>query len=196
MSAACDPGTLAGRRDRLVLVIGWALAGRRSELASLRIEDITVGADDLDVLIRSSKTDHDALGETVNVPAGEHTDTDPVGLLAAYLATLADRGVDTTAGPLFRAVTKSDKLYRQPRLSAHALNAIVQRAALRAGLRNASTYSFHSLRAGFATQAAQDGIPQSIWARHGRWEPTSPVPAKYVRQADRKRDNPLRKMGL
>lgn len=196
MSAACDPATLAGKRDRLLLVIGWALAGRRSELAALRIEDITVGAHELDALIRSSKTDKDSAGELVNIPAGEHVDTDPVGLLIAWLAALAERGEDAASGRLFRAVTQHDRLYRHAALRAAGIHEVVRRAAQRAGLPNAHLYSGHSLRAGFATQAANDGIPQSIWAEHGRWEKTSPVPAKYVRRADRKRDNPLRKMGL
>lgn len=196
MSAACDPTTLAGKRDRLLLVVGWALAGRRSELAALRIGDIAVGDGDLDILIRSSKTDKDAQGETVNVPAGEHVDTDPVGLLQDWLAALAEHGADATTGPLFRAVTATGKLYRHGSLSPDGIHNIVRRAAARAGLPNASTYSGHSLRAGFATQAANDGIPQAHWARHGRWLPTSPVPTQYVRRADKKRDNPLRKMGL
>jgi len=196
MSAACDPNTLTGKRDRLLLVIGWALAGRRSELAALRIEDVRIADDELEILIRSSKTDKDSEGEMVDVPAGEHVDTDPVGLLNDWLTALADAGVDNTSGPLFRAITQHDRLYRYGSLSPAAINGIVRRAAIRAGLPNAHLYTAHSLRAGFATQASADGIPMSIWAEHGRWEKTSPVPAKYVRRADRKRDNPLRKMGL
>lgn len=196
MSAACDQNTLTGKRDRLLLVIGWALAGRRSELAALHIEDVRVADDELEILIRSSKTDKDSAGETIDVPAGEHVDTDPVGLLNDWLTALADAGVDNTTGPLFRAITQHDRLYRYGRLSPAAINGIVRRAAVRAGLPNSDLYTAHSLRAGFATQASADGIPMSIWARHGRWVETSPVPAKYVRVADRKRDNPLRKMGL
>lgn len=196
MSAACNLGTLAGKRDRLLLVIGWALAGRRSELAALRVEEVRVTDDELEILIRSSKTDKDSDGETVGVPAGEHVDTDPVGLLNNWLTALGDVGGDPTAGYLFRAITRHDRLYRYGRLSGEAINAVVRRAAVRAGLPNAHLYTAHSLRAGFATQASADGIPMSIWAEHGRWVKTSPVPAKYVRRADRKRDNPLRKMGL
>lgn len=196
MSAACDPHTLAGKRDRLLLVLGWALAGRRSELAALHIEDTTVVGDELDVLIRSSKTDKDAEGEVVPVPAGEHVDTDPVGLYRAWLAALAEHSADTTRGPLLRSVTQHDRLYQHGSITPQAINSIVRRTAHAAGLPQWWLYSAHSLRAGFATQAANDGIPQSHWARHGRWNPTSPVPAKYVRQADKRRDNPLRKMGL
>lgn len=196
MSAACNRDTLTGRRDRLLLVIGWALAGRRSELAALRIEDVRVVGDELSVLIRVSKTDQDARGATKTIPAGEHVDTDPVGLLADWIEALDGSGVDTTTGYLLRAITRHDRLYKYGRLSPAAINELVKRAAIRAGLPSAHLYSAHSLRAGFATQASDDGVPMSIWARHGRWLPTSPVPAGYARIADEKRDNPLRKMGL
>lgn len=196
MSAACDRNTLTGRRDRLLLVIGWALAGRRSELAALRIGDVRIVDGELEVYIRMSKTDQDAEGDAVNVPAGEHVDTDPVSLLAEWLEALAAHGIDTTRGYLFRAITKDDRPYRHGRITPDNINGVIKRAARRAGLPNASQYSAHSLRAGFATQASNDGIPMSIWARHGRWKETSPVPAKYVRVAERRRDNPLRKMGL
>lgn len=196
MSAACDRTTLTGRRDRLLLVTGWALAGRRSELADLRIEDVVIVDGELEVYIRKSKTDKDATGATVNIPAGEHVDTDPVGLLTEWLDALATHGVDTSRGPLFRAVTQHDRLYRHGSITPAGINAVVKRAAKRAGLPHAHLYSAHSLRAGFATQAAADGIPMGYWAPHGRWSKTSPVAAKYVRAADRKRDNPLRRMGL
>jgi site-specific recombinase XerD len=42
------PETLQGTRDRALLLIGFAGGFRRSELARLAIEDITVGRDGLD----------------------------------------------------------------------------------------------------------------------------------------------------
>lgn len=208
-AAAREDGTLAGRRDQALLVLGWCLAARESELTVLRIQDVQIADDGLHVRIRWSKTDKNALGETVFVPAGEHVDTDPVGLVRAYLAALAERGVDVSQGPLLRAVTKDDR----PRtlksvvskdgveqhyggLSPAAVDPLIQRCARRAGLPNPGSYTGHSLRSGFATQAAEDGIPLGVWAKHGRWDPKSPVPHSYVRAADMKRDNPLRRMGL
>ena len=38
---SCDPATLAGKRDRVLLVLGYALYSRRSELAALHIEDVS-----------------------------------------------------------------------------------------------------------------------------------------------------------
>jgi integrase len=44
--ATCDH-TARGRRDRALLLFGFAGALRRSELASLRIEDVVVDANGL-----------------------------------------------------------------------------------------------------------------------------------------------------
>ncbi|MEU0469941.1 site-specific integrase [Amycolatopsis sp. NPDC006131] len=195
LSAACDPTTLAGKRDRLVLVMGMWLAGRRSELAALRIEDTHIDEDgELVVYIRESKTDQQAEGETVYLPPGDHTDTDPVSLYREWIAALEHVGADTSSGYLFRAITRHGKLYQHQRISDKTVNNIVQRAARAARLPNADRYSAHSLRAGFITQGAMDGVPLPLLARAGRWDPTSPTPMKYVRMVDQKQNNPRRRM--
>jgi len=47
----CDPTTTIGLRDRVALVLGLALMGRRSELAALEISDVIETPDGLEVLI-------------------------------------------------------------------------------------------------------------------------------------------------
>lgn len=209
MVRAC-PATLTGLRDAVALVIAWSLAMRESELAALDIADVTITDDGLDVFIKGSKTDKDYIGVHRHIPRGKNTITDPVTLIRAYLARLAEYGADATSGSLLRAMTKhgtprpvtttirkhDGAILNYGRFSADAMDDLVVTAARRANLVNPEQYSGHSLRSGFATQAAEDQVPLSIWAEHGRWSKTSPVPLAYVRAADAKRDNPLRKMGL
>lgn len=65
------PAAVIGRRDRALLLLGWASALRRAELAALRREDLTAHPEDgLHLLIRTSKTDPDAAGATLAVPFG------------------------------------------------------------------------------------------------------------------------------
>ncbi|WP_228010472.1 tyrosine-type recombinase/integrase [Nonomuraea phyllanthi] len=199
---ATDPATLVGLRDRVVLVLGFALMGRRSELAALDIADLTVSDDGLEVAIRQSKTDQDAIGEVVPVPYGSHPETCPVRIVRSWLASLESRGV--TEGPLLRAIDRHGRLSGTPgatmrgtgRMSGDGLNQIVRRAAKRAGLKDAHTYTAHSLRAGGATAAAKAGASVSAIARHGRWSDKSPVVHGYIRAADKWRDNPMRGVGL
>ncbi|WP_336213126.1 hypothetical protein [Nonomuraea sp. LPB2021202275-12-8] len=56
MVSARDLNTAIRRRDRLLLVLGLALMGRRSELVALTREDVREVADGLEVTIRTSKT--------------------------------------------------------------------------------------------------------------------------------------------
>jgi len=54
--ATCDPSA-RGRRDRALLLFGFAGALRRSELVALRVEDVGVDAGGLRLRIPRSKTD-------------------------------------------------------------------------------------------------------------------------------------------
>lgn len=190
----CDPGTLAGKRDRVLLVLGLASMLRRSELAALRISDLVETPDGLEVLVRKSKTDQKARGVVVPVPHGAHADTDPVRLVNTWLEALAVRGI--TEGPLLRAVDRHDNLHRSGRMSTDAINRAVRRIAKRAGIPNASTYTAHSLRAGGATVAYKAGAPVSAIAGQGRWAKNSPVVLEYIRAVDKWQDNPMRNVGL
>ena len=105
MIDATDPEMLTGKRDRVLLVLGFSLMARRSELAALRVADVRFTDDGLTVLIRSSKTDQDAIGTEVNIPVGVHPATDPVRVVRAWLDALADRQV--TTGPLLRRIDRS-----------------------------------------------------------------------------------------
>lgn len=170
-----------GLRDRGVLVFGFALIGRRSELAALDIADLTVTEDGLEVAIRQSKTDQDAIGEVVPVPYGSHPETCPVPVVRAWRTSLETHGV--TDGPLLRAIDRHGRLSGTPgatmrgtgRMSGDDLNQIVRRAAERAGLKDAHTYTSHSLRTDGARAAAKASASVSAIARHSRWSNKSPV---------------------
>ena len=57
-----------------------------------------------------------------------------------------------------------------------------------------ATYAGHSLRAGFATAAAQAGSEAAIM-RHGRWKSVQ-IARRYIRQGARWDDNPAADLGL
>ncbi|MGH3794358.1 MAG: tyrosine-type recombinase/integrase [Pseudonocardiaceae bacterium] len=192
MVETCDPATVIGSRDRVVLVLGLAMMGRRSELAALNIDDVTETPDGIEVLIRASKTDQDAHGAVVAIPPGQHPDTDPVRLARSWLAVLAEHGI--TSGRLLRSVTRHGRIGAS--MSTVAIGDVVRATATRAGLAEAHRYSAHSLRAGGATSAYRAGTPVSVIAAHGRWSPNSPVVLSYVRAVDRWRDNAVRGIGL
>lgn len=198
--AACDPASPAGVRDRALIVLGWAMMARRSELAGLNVTDVTDSVIGLDVTVRMSKTDQDALGARVGVPYGSHPETCPVRLTKAWIGLLASQG--QTSGPLFRPIDRYGHLggtdafagrANTPRMTPQAVEVVLRRAALRAGLD--PKFTPHSLRSGGATQAYQAGADLLKIARHGRWQPGSKVLLGYIRTT-RIEDNPMDGIGL
>ncbi|MGC4827230.1 hypothetical protein ACPXB1_30525 [Micromonospora sp. DT68] len=63
-----DRSTLVGIRDTALLVLGFALGARRSELAALDIADLSFTAEGVPVEVRTSKTDRDSHGRTPHCP--------------------------------------------------------------------------------------------------------------------------------
>jgi site-specific recombinase XerD len=80
------PGDARGLRDRALLLIGWAAALRRSELAGLVATDLRFEPDGLIIALRRSKTDQEATGEAVAVPFGAQVETCPVRAVRACMA--------------------------------------------------------------------------------------------------------------
>jgi integrase len=151
------PDDLSGRRDRALLLVGFAGALRRSELVGLDVQDVEERGNDLVLRIRASSTDPEGMGRIVDIPRGSHPTTCPVRALRAWTA-----GIDE--GPLFRPVSRSGKLGRG-RLSPASANRALQRAVLRAGL-DPKPYSAQSLRAGglaAATSASRSGSRGRGW---------------------------------
>jgi integrase len=96
------PDNLPGRRDRALILVGFAAALRPSELARLDIAALTRHDDGIALVLPWRKNDQEAQGTTVWLPVGR-TDLCPVRALEAWLAAAG-----ITEGPLFR------RLWRLP----------------------------------------------------------------------------------
>src|SRR5271169_535583 len=90
------PDSLPGRRDRALVLVGFAAALRPSELAALAIEYLTRHEDGIALFLPWRKNDQEAHGTTVWLPAGQ-TDLCPVTALETWLAA-----AEISEGPLFR----------------------------------------------------------------------------------------------
>ncbi|GIH97412.1 site-specific integrase [Planobispora siamensis] len=205
IAAALDTGTATDLRDRLTVVLGWAMMARRSELAGLDLGDVADVEQGLLVTVRRSKTDRAATGRRVAVPYGSDPLTCPVRTLRAWRSLLAERG--STSGPLLRRIDRHGVIAGVPgarpsgsgpadgRLSGHTIGTILTRAARRAGLA-VDDLSAHSLRAGGATGAYTAGADLVSIGRHGGWRDGSSELLKYIRDVDRWKHNPMHGVGL
>ncbi|WP_424990442.1 tyrosine-type recombinase/integrase [Fluviibacterium sp. S390] len=148
--ATSGPGH-RGLRDRALLLTGWASGGRRrSELTGLHRADIDL--EDFEksgvVWIRLIETKTTTKGDTPRLVLK--------GRAARALVAWIDAG-KITGGPLFRAISKSDRVLKRG-LAPEAVAHILRRLLVAAGYAPDHA-SPHGLRSGFLTQAALDGAP-------------------------------------
>jgi integrase len=184
---AAVPDTLAGTRDRAVLLIGFAAALRRSELAALEVADIATTAEGLVLTIRRSKTDQAGEGRRVGIPAGGDPATCPVRALEAWCAA-----GKIAEGPLFRGVDRHGRVLQ--RLSGEAVALVVKRYAAKLG-HNPAEFAGHSLRAGLATSAAAAGKSErAIMNQTGHRSVTTV--RRYIRDGNLFRENAAEGLGL
>lgn len=149
MVETCDTTTLKGLRDRALLLFAFASGGRRrSEIVGADMKNLKRnGAFSFTFVLAHSKTNQNAVDRPENYKPIEGLAGD------ALQAWLSAAGI--IEGAIFRRVGKGGRLGAA--LSPAAVRDIVKERACAAGLRD--TFSAHSLRSGFVTEAASQNIP-------------------------------------
>ena len=155
-------------RNRALILTGFFGALRRSELVSLRWEQIEFVSDGMIITLPRSKTDQMGQGDQVAVPFGNES-LCPVRALIEWR-----KASKLWDGYVFRRISKTGTLHKKT-LTTDYFNRIIQRLAKEVNLLNAEGYSAHSLRRGFATESARLGASMPAIQRHGRWKSTKTV---------------------
>ncbi|MGG3814472.1 tyrosine-type recombinase/integrase [Methylorubrum rhodesianum] len=176
--------TLAGKRDRALLALGFAGAFRRSELVALDVEDLTEHPDGLRVRINRSKTDQEGEGTEIAIPHGRYIQ--PVRLVREWLDAAGIK-----EGPVFRPITKGDRLLTSygyvHRLTTAGLAKILKGYFRAAGLDEAQ-FGAHSLRSGYITSAAERGADLARIMDQSRHKDPKTV-LGYIRRANAFKDH-------
>ncbi|MBX4899257.1 MULTISPECIES: site-specific integrase [Rhizobium] len=155
--ATCATNSLRDVRDRAILMVAFASGGRRrSEIAGLRLEQLTVEAPietdggpalpSLAIHLGRTKTSDGEQDEVVYLTGR------PVEALNAWLAA-----AKIDKGSVFRAIGRWGTVSRRA-LDPQSVNAILKQRAEMAGL-EPGEFSAHGLRSGYLTEAANRGIP-------------------------------------
>ena len=161
------PDTLPGRRDRALLLVGFAAALRPSEIARLEIGSMTRHEDGVELFLPWRKNDQDARGTKLWLPVG-HTELCPVTALDAWLQV-----AEITEGPLFRRIFRlpPPRLPRGARrkpivdryrigtapIDTDSIALVVKKWTARAGLDSAA-FAGHSLRRGAISSGVAQGV--------------------------------------
>ncbi len=190
------PTDLRGLRDRAILLVGFAGALRRSELASIRLEHLEKTDRGIRLTLPHSKGAQDS-AVTVPLPYGD-TELCPVHALEAWL-----QAAGLTVGPVFRRIWLPPRSKKGaplgappplPRIGAAAITAqtvaqVVQARAVAAGF-GLRDLGGHSLKRGALTTGMDRGIHPAKLKRLGRHK-TFDVLGEYLEFGDLFEGHPL-----
>lgn len=141
---AIDTTEPHGLRDRALLLVSFAAAMRRSEIAALSLVDLAFREGGAIVTLPRSKTDQGGIGRTIEVFPG--TSLCPIAALSAWIALLP------SDGRVFRSIDKHGRIGAS--LSDRAVAEIWRSRGENAGI---TGLSGHSARVGYVWEAARNG---------------------------------------
>lgn len=157
-----DKHSLSDLRTLALCLIGYAGFFRFNELCSIRACDVKLCHSYCSIFLESSKTDQLREGAWINI-ARTGKDTCPVSALEKYVKA-AKIEMDQEL-PLFRALTRFK--VRSQGISYTRARELMKEAFK--DITDVSKISLHSLRSGGASAAANAGVPDRLFKRHGRW---------------------------
>lgn len=184
---------LASLRDRAILLLGFAGAFRRSELAALMVKDVNIDEDAMHIRLSRSKGDPKRRGTLIGIPRGV-TRNCPVRAYEKWL-----KAADLNTGAVFRRVWSPPKnkmasspTLRRPKigpspLSDRAIADIIQKWCGVTGLEG--DFSGHSLRRGAISTGAKDGYDLLELKRFSRHKSLQIVET-YIDEASIKERHP------
>lgn len=165
---------LKGVRDAAIILVSYAGALRRSEVAGLDLADLTFSPEGVVLMLSRSKTDQEGSGVKVAIKTGNRADTCPVKALRNWISA-----AELSDGALFRPITRGGRL-GATRLSDQTVCAIFKEFALLLGL-DPKDFGGHSGRAGVITDGFAASVAQAVIAKHSRHR--SNAISDYLREA-------------
>lgn len=148
---------------------------RIEEVLHIKCGDIDFNSGYVTINLDMSKTDQLRKGSQVVISDSSNVDTCPVKILKRYLSQVERFAIDLSQY-IFRALSKTK--------TGHVLvstNKPISYSSIRDYFKvtfkdivpDITVFSTHSLRAGGASAAANAGVPDRLFQRHGRWKSAS-----------------------
>ncbi|AVA23940.1 site-specific integrase [Rhizobium sp. NXC24] len=193
--AACSNDRLVDSRDRALLLTAFASGGRRrSEIASLRIEDLVdeepVHADPKNPASPLLPCLTINLGRTKTTAAEDRAHVILIGRpVEALKRWIGEAKIES--GPVFRRIDQWGNVDRRA-LTPQSVNLIVKSRCKQAGL-DPEMFSAHGLRSGYLTEAANRGVPLQEAMQQSLHKSVAQA-ASYYNNAERKNGRAARLM--
>jgi len=147
-------------RDKALLLVGYFGAFRGSELVGLNIEKVYTNRSELVIELKKSKTDQAGRGASVQIRARQD-ELCPVKAIEEWQFSLRRR-----EGALFPSVNRHAKAGLRP-MATRSLSRVILKRLETAGVKTEGISS-HSLRAGYITDALEEGMSEVVLAKHTR----------------------------
>jgi integrase len=186
---------LPGLRDRALLLLGFAGAFRRAELARIEVADLEEGEHGLRITLPFSKGDRESKGVQVGIPYGT-SELCPVRALKRWLDAAG-----ITRGPLFRRIWATPRPESPPAgwtptyivgdnaIDPRTVARIVQARGAAAGF-DAQGLGGHSLKRGAMNTAKDRRVHPTQLKQLGRHRSYATLSA-YIEEGDLFEDNAL-----
>lgn len=179
------PCTPSGIRDRLLLLLGFTGAFRRSELVALNVEDLSFKEGGLLIQIRRSKTNQAGEVEEKFVAKGSQPTYCPVTTFQDW-----KDAIGRSEGPLFVRIRKAERLTLD-RLSDDYVNLLIKRLFST----TEKNFTAHSLRASFVTILKDVGVENRKIQNQTKHKTTAMID-RYDRRRDVVLHNGSTELGL
>lgn len=186
--------TLSNVRLTSACLLAYAGFLRFNELHNLRPNDLRIDSEKLMIKIRQSKTDQLRKGDEILI-SRTGTITCPVAMLEKYLSLGGIKLSDSQL--LYRGITKTrsgEKLRSSGGFTYARMRELLRGKLVQLGY-SPDSFGIHSLRAGGATAAANAGVPDRVFKRHGRWK-TDGAKDGYIEDSVGKRLEVSKQLGL
>ena len=168
---SCDTRSISDLRLVAMVLVAFAGFLRYKELANLRLSDVVFKPTYMKLFLEQSKTDKYRKGVWVFI-AHTYSELCPVKALHRYLFRAGFRSYSEEF--IFRGITRN-KNVAQRRLKTTNVplayttaRSLILKALGELGY-DVSQFGTHSLRAGGATAAANRGVEDRLFRKHGRW---------------------------
>lgn len=182
---AC-PDTLAGARDKALVLVGFHCAARAQDPAGLLAGDVAVTERGLVVSVLTGKTKHSV--RDAKVTRQDDPEICPVEAWTAYRKRLTAEAEPRWSAPDAPAFVGIDRWGNVTGgMTSDSITRAITRISVRAGVPLA--WTGHSLRIGLATTARRRGKDAIAIADQGGWARHSRAMTRYFQRVDGWEDN-------
>ena len=166
-----QPDNVTGVRNAALLLVGYEILTRRSELTALKLDDLTfLGDGTAKIIVRRGKTDPYGSGRS------GHLSRQTVSQLQEWLQCRSPN-----SDCLFQPIYKNVSIPRS--ISYTTVKRVILKSLSEAGVDDVGAYSSHSLRVGAAQELLRRGHSTSTIMRAGGWKSVN-VLARYLEEAE------------